>query len=116
MRWIEYTASVAIFQSRTLQCAHCSEVFVYDVKVRGTGKGTSDPNWRKVAQDRSTLAAQQDAEAKLYDLVEPVPCPSCGCYQPNMVEYFQEQHLRGVSTLGSLIVLAAVTAGGAAFM
>jgi hypothetical protein len=117
MYWIEYTTTVAIYQTRAVCCAHCGEKFLYDLKARGTAKenATGGQN-RELAQGLSAARAREEANTLLNGAIDPVPCPSCGCYQPDMVLHLKKKYCRWLGALGGVLLLTGPGVGGLALL
>ena len=75
-------------QYRLVHCESCNEEFVTLVERRAIGRHSQLYSLTASTYARETAMAR--AVAKLEKLlendVEPVPCPNCGWYQPNMVK------------------------------
>lgn len=82
-----YTMTVSGTVSRRERCGHCSTIFEYSIRRNGMGNGHSpfllNNSGAKQTAERRARKALEIAFAKA---VEPVHCPSCGMYQPQMVE------------------------------
>jgi hypothetical protein len=46
---------------------------------------------------------------------DPVPCPSCGSYQADMIAVLKRQHRRGLAVTGALLAVAGLLACAVAF-
>jgi hypothetical protein len=85
--WRTYTTTVSGSITRREQCVGCSRVFDYVIARVASGRGDS-PYYltNAVARARAEERARVNLNRKLRDSVEPVYCPTCGTYQPDMVQ------------------------------
>ncbi len=115
--WINYTTTVRIFVARPVCCAHCGQHYIYDMNAQGVGVGTAHGGQgRDLAQQRSSENARAQAEAKLADAIDCVPCPSCGAYQPDMVAVMKKNHRRWLAHAGYSALLLALGLFGLSLM
>jgi hypothetical protein len=82
-----YTITVSGSISRREQCGYCSTTFEYNILRNGMGNGHSpfllnNSGAKRTAERRARTALDR----ALAMAVEPVHCPTCGMYQPEMVE------------------------------
>jgi len=85
--WTSHTATVTDSTTREVCCFNCHTSFEYQVTRTARGGGHSPFHLR---QDR----AAEDARRRAYinvalairDAIEPVYCPFCGVFQPDMVQ------------------------------
>lgn len=81
-----YTMTVSGSVSRRERCGYCSTPFEYNIRRNGMGNGHSpfllNNSGAKQTAERRARKALEIAFAKA---VEPVHCPRCGMYQPEMV-------------------------------
>ena len=80
---------------KEIVCAQCRTEYAFAVNRTVQGFGTSLYN----ADDEGAMKrANENARAKLKDAletaVELVPCPNCGAYQPDMVAFQKNAHLK----------------------
>jgi hypothetical protein len=81
-----YTMTVSGTVSRRERCCHCSTAFEYEICRNGMGNGHSpflllNSGAKQTAERRARKALQR----AFVGAVEPVHCPTCGMYQPEMV-------------------------------
>ena len=85
--WTSHTATVTDSTTREVCCFNCHTPFEYQVTRTARGGGHSPFH---VSQDRAAEDARRRAHINvnraLRDAIEPVYCPSCGVFQPDMVE------------------------------
>ncbi len=105
---------------KLVQCEQCVKVYVYRVKRRGQGEGTS-PLFLddEGAQNRATQRAACELQKELDSAIDVVPCPACGWIQSDMQALARRQHLPRLKIAGialliallvpSLMLLAAIT-------
>jgi hypothetical protein len=83
---MNYTSTVQARIPKLVACEQCTFEYVYIMERTGQGSGTSmlflDNSG---AQDRATTSAHDEVRMKLERSCDPVPCPSCGWYQQQMV-------------------------------
>lgn len=88
-----YTATVSGSRKKREQCVGCSGVFEYVITRVAQGGGHSGfyLNNRGAAESAKTRA-QANLIRALDEAIEPVSCPTCGIYQPDMVQVLRERH------------------------
>jgi len=78
---------------RRESCVGCSSIFEYEIKRAVSGGGHSS-FWLNNAG--AEVSAESRARANLIraldEAIEPVHCPTCGMFQPNMVRVLRERH------------------------
>ena len=72
---------------KVVTCSHCQQRYAYQLELETTGQVvgpplTFDTEAAKLAQAR----AEERLSKMARNVVTPLPCPNCGCYQPDMVE------------------------------
>jgi hypothetical protein len=83
---VEYTLSVEVRGRKPVTCQQCGHEYSYVLTREGSGKdGTLFGLAPSRAQDKARDRAEQAAVDKLRRECDPVPCPACGWYQPDMV-------------------------------
>jgi hypothetical protein len=118
MRFITvYTASVRVFQTRTVCCANCGEQYLYDMKAKGQAKASTGEGFIRAlsgseAKEKASAEARASAEQQLADTIDVVPCPTCGNYQPDMVALLKKRRHPWLFTLGSLALIGALALSG----
>src|SRR6476659_6553877 len=81
----KFWTTVAGSIQKTVDCSGCGRQFVYRLErsARGTGSSHYFAD-NKVGRDRAVASARANLESELRRGVDPVPCPHCGIYQPEM--------------------------------
>jgi hypothetical protein len=87
-----YTITVSGAVSTRARCGHCSTAFEYNIRRNGMGNGHSpfllnNSGAKRTAERRARMAL----ERALAEAVEPVHCPTCGMYQPEMVRELERR-------------------------
>jgi hypothetical protein len=88
-----HTATVSGSITRRERCADCSCLFEYKIMRTATGGGHSpffltDATAKVAAQQRARI----NLSLALKEAIEPVHCPVCGKFQPDMVRVLRERH------------------------
>jgi hypothetical protein len=82
---VKYIASVQGAVWRFVSCAHCQKHFAYLLELEATGENHDllflDG---KGSAELARAKAEQNLLQKSKNVVVPVPCPNCGCYQDDM--------------------------------
>jgi hypothetical protein len=88
-----YAATASGSRTRRERCDGCSTVFAYRItrQVEGGGHSAFCLN-NAGAAATAQMRAHANLNRALNDDVEPVHCPTCGIYQPDMVRALQEHH------------------------
>jgi hypothetical protein len=90
--WREYTATVSGSVRRRVRCVGCSHEYGYDVWRVAAGGGHSPFH---LTNATAKLAAKERAHSNLVrtldEAIEPVFCPVCGIYQPDMVHLLKNR-------------------------
>ena len=88
-----YTSTVSGSAERRERCVGCSHVFEYKITRVAQGGGHSGfyLNNSGAAESAKTRARANLVRA-LDEAIEPVHCPTCGIYQPDMVQALRERH------------------------
>ena len=82
---------------RKVICFSCECSYEYDLTRESQGEGTSALFLDNAgAEERAINRAEGKAAFALAMADEPVPCPICGVYQPEMVEVFSERFGRNL--------------------
>lgn len=75
-----------------VSCAHCQESYAYLLELEATGEDHDllflDG---KGSAERARAKAANNLLRTSCNLVVPVPCPNCGCYQDDMSRTLKEQ-------------------------
>lgn len=103
---MRYTSRLEASEWRTVSCEHCPEEYAYKITREGTGSGRSvlflDNDG---ARSRAQYEAEADLERQLSTAVEPVWCPRCGKYQPDMYGIIRMDQVILFGFLAFLILL-----------
>src|SRR5258705_2251354 len=88
-----YTATVFGSAVRHERCAGCSTVYEYEIKREASGGGHS-PFWSNNigAEVSAERRARANLVRALQEAIEPVHCPNCGMFQPNLVQLLRRRH------------------------
>src|SRR5262249_15580565 len=91
--WRSHTAIVSGSITRREQCRGCSCLFEYEITCTATGGGHSpflltDATAKAAAEKRARI----NLSLALNEAIEPVHCPRCGIFQPDMVRVLRERH------------------------
>jgi hypothetical protein len=90
---------------KLVRCASCRDEYAYLVELQATGV---DHDVMILDVDASAQRAQARAEESLArmarNVVLPVPCPHCGCYQDDMVRLIKEEEKSSVPLIAGLVV------------
>jgi hypothetical protein len=83
--WKSHTATVSGSTTRSVSCVGCSRAYEYSVSRTAVGGGHSPLHLTNAsAAEKARQRARDNLSRALMDAIEPVHCPSCGIYQPNM--------------------------------
>src|SRR5262245_42135050 len=74
-----------------VSCAHCQQRYAYLLELEATGDD-HDPLFLdgEGSAERARAKAEQNLLQKSQNVVLPVPCPNCGCYQDDMARKLKE--------------------------
>jgi len=87
-----YTATVSGSTKRCERCVGCSRVFEYVITREAAGGGHSAYFLNNAGAEASAKKrARDNLNRALNEAIEPVHCPACGIYQPDMVRVLQER-------------------------
>src|SRR5205807_3593511 len=76
-----------------VRCNRCQHVYAYELVRSEPGGSFSFLSLDNTgAAERATVIAQVALRRALEKGCDPVPCPECGTYQPNMVPQLQGEH------------------------
>jgi hypothetical protein len=111
MKYTTCTATVTSFRTKAVCCSHCGTDYLYDMKRQGAGGVTIVGDRRldhEELKKEAAAKAEVDVDQKLDREVDLVPCPACGCYQPDMVEVLRRDHLRWLMMVGYVVLCTAI--------
>lgn len=104
----DYYCTVRGSRFKFVECAQCTQKFVYQMIRVATGRGSSPfCLFNEDAQARAENRAQADLETQLATGCDPVPCPKCGWYQVEMVTSLREHHHEWMYTLSLYLFIPA---------
>jgi hypothetical protein len=88
-----YTATASGSTTRRERCVGCSRIFEYTIAREVAGGGHSVFMLNNAG---AAASAQERARANLVrtldEAIEPVHCPTCGIFQPKMVQVLRKRH------------------------
>jgi hypothetical protein len=91
--WRTYTAHVSGSVTRRERCVGCSCVFTYVITRYVAGGGHSAFYLNNAGAAASAkMRAHANLDHALKEAIEPVHCPACGIFQPDMVRVLRERH------------------------
>lgn len=96
----EYLADARASIFKVVTCARCRHGYNYEMVRSEPGGGPDDTRARATAQSALRLALAKGCD--------PVPCPECGTYQPDMVRQLQNGHRSELFAVGALLLVVAV--------
>jgi hypothetical protein len=90
-----YTATASGSVRRHERCVGCSCVFEYSItrEVQGGGHAPFFLGGAGAAED-ARMRACANLKRALDEAVEPIHCPTCGIFQPHMVEVLRQRYGR----------------------
>lgn len=101
-RWVS-TAQGTVW--KVVTCSHCRERYAFQLELETTGTVVGAP---LSLDDEGARLAQAKAKENLSkmgrNLVFPLPCPNCGCYQPDMVDRLRSEGTSNAPMIAGLIV------------
>ncbi len=101
-RWVA-TARGTVW--KVVTCLHCQQTYAFQLELETTGQEVGPP---LSLSDEGAKLAQARAEENLSkmgrNVVIPLPCPNCGCYQPDMVELLRTERTSNAPVKAGLIV------------
>jgi len=84
--WRDYKATLSGSTAKRVRCVGCSHVFEYVLQRTAAGGGHSPFHLNNAgAAERARKRARANLDRALGEGIDPVPCPACGIYQPDMV-------------------------------
>jgi hypothetical protein len=90
--WRSYTATVSGSTTRRERCVGCSRVFEYEITREATGGGHSAFFLNNAGAAASAkMRARATLNRALNEAIEPVHCPTCGIFQPDMERVLRER-------------------------
>jgi hypothetical protein len=102
----EWVATARGTTWKVVTCSHCQQRYAFQLELETSGKEVGPP--LLLASEEGPRLAQAKAEQNLSkmarNLVFPLPCPNCGCYQPDMVELLRTEGTSNAPMIAGLIV------------
>lgn len=93
--WRSYTATVSGSTTRHERCVGCSCLFEYEITREAVGGGHSAFLLNNAGAAASAkMRARENLNRALREAIEPVHCPACGIFQPDMARVLREQHAK----------------------
>jgi hypothetical protein len=91
--WRSYTATLSGSVTRHERCVACSGLFDYEITREAVGGGHSAFCLNNAgAAAKAKMRACDNLNRALREAVEPVHCPACGIFQPDMVRVLREEY------------------------
>jgi hypothetical protein len=92
----------------TVRCQRCQHVYLYEMFRSEPGGSFSLLSLdNEGAAAKGAVIAEVALRQSLEKDCDPVPCPECGTYQPNMLPQLRHEHRRDLRKAGIRILLAA---------
>jgi hypothetical protein len=91
---------------KVVTCSHCRlpYAFLLDLETTGTDVGLPLCLDGEEAAKRAQARAEENLSKMARNVVFPLPCPNCGCYQPDMVDLLREEGTSNAPVIAGLIV------------
>ncbi len=102
----DYTATAAGSVIKLVRCEQCSHEYGYKMSRKVSGRafsalGLNNQN----ASDAATNLANRRLRRAIARSCDPVPCPSCGWYQEEMLARLRRTRFKWVDTLAILLFM-----------
>jgi hypothetical protein len=108
-----YTTTVTASIARAVRCAGCGEAYLYDLRRHVRASSFSPLGLiNEDARGHAQQAAHERAQDELRRGVDPVPCPSCGLFQPDMVHQLKWDAWSWLLWAALPLLLLGLLAGG----
>lgn len=102
-----YTSKVSWTVPRQVTCENCRTVYGYQITRRASGTGRSAYMLdNQGASRRAKEWALANLDAALQTAVDPMPCPTCGCFQAEMIRWMRSRMHRWAMPVGLSVALA----------
>lgn len=109
--WNNHTINLTVSVVKEVTCEKCKTQYCYALKRTEFGTGTSVYGLdEQGAQNRAADRAAQKLNDTLRDAFEVVPCPTCGNYQAQMVQFLKNAHLKWLIIPAAILVLGSIIA------
>jgi hypothetical protein len=101
-RWVA-TARGTVW--KVVTCSHCQQRYAFQLELETTGQEVGPPlsvgdEGAKLAQAR----AEENLSKMARNVVIPLPCPICGCYQPDMVDRLRTEGTGNTPVIAGMVV------------
>ena len=107
--WTNYTTQLTASVVKEVVCEKCQTHYAYAIQTTQSGTGTSLYGIDgQGAADRSVGNAAAKLQSVLSGAFDLVPCPNCGTYQAEMVQFLKNSHLKWMAALGWLFIILAL--------
>jgi hypothetical protein len=112
-----FTAARIGARTKYVHCEQCGTPYEYRCIRRAVGTGSATYGIGKErAQRKAAERAESLLEKRLLKGIDPVPCPSCGWVQREMVDELNRRQYRWMSWVGWTVVGLALAAAGCALL
>lgn len=102
-----YTSTVSRTVARQVRCENCRTVYGYQLTRRASGTGRSAYMLNNQgASRRAKERALAKLDAAIQNGVDLVPCPTCGCFQTDMIRLMRSRTHRWAMPVGLSVALA----------
>jgi hypothetical protein len=103
----DHNVSLSGFDYRTVHCEECGEDYVYILDREGQGN-SFNPMYldSKGAEAEAQRKAEENLQHMLEEEIDPVPCPSCGHFQANMIPVARQVRHSWMTGLALIMMLA----------
>ncbi|OWK36241.1 hypothetical protein [Fimbriiglobus ruber] len=92
--------------SKCVTCEKCHETFTYCMSREAFGEDKSVfSNTREVAWRKAEQNAEEIVQRMLQEESDPIPCPSCGWVQEEMIRSVRRRSYTGLKNLGNAFLL-----------
>lgn len=90
---------------KVVTCSHCSQRYAFPLELETTGNDVTPLFLDSEGAARRAQAKAEDNLSKMArNVVFPLPCPTCGCYQPDMVDRLRSEGTSNAPVIAGLIV------------
>lgn len=90
---------------KVVSCSHCQQRYAFPLELETTGTDVGSPLSLDIeGASRAQARAEENLSTLARNVVLPVPCPNCGCYQPDMVDRLREEGTSNTPVIVGLIV------------
>lgn len=90
---------------KVVACSHCLQRYAYQLKLETTGKDVGSPWTLDIdGPKRAQARAEENLSKIARNVVVPLPCPNCGCYQPDMVDRLRTEATSNAPVIAGVVV------------